>query len=127
VIARRVRGVVPFREPSTYTEALVGTLSRIRTPVVCGVTIVLTTTRGFMITDGGAVVITGLMDRALICGSGMPPAGPDISPAKTGTGNKRRRTRVPIRRPESSFMYSPEEAQGTAGIPGYMPFYFSQV
>jgi hypothetical protein len=28
---------------------------------------------------------------------------------------------VPIRRPESAFMYSPEE-QGTAGIPGYMPF-----
>ena len=51
----------------------------------------------------------------------MVPMGPDASPAITGTGNKRRRTSVPIRRPESSFMYSPEE-QGTAGIPGYMPF-----
>jgi hypothetical protein len=51
----------------------------------------------------------------------MVPVVPDASPAITGTGNKRRRTSVPIRRPESAFMYSPEE-QGTAGIPGYMPF-----
>ena len=51
----------------------------------------------------------------------MSPVGPDISPARTGTGNKRRMTIVLIRRPESAFMYSPEE-QGTAGIPGYMPF-----
>jgi hypothetical protein len=74
-----------------------------------------------MITDGGAVVITGLMYMARIDGSCMVPGGPDASPAITGTGNKRRRTSVPIRRPESAFMYSPEE-QGTAGIPGYMPF-----
>ena len=51
----------------------------------------------------------------------MVPLVPDASPAITGTGNKRRRINEPIRRPESSFMYSPEE-QGTAGIPGYMPF-----
>ena len=51
----------------------------------------------------------------------MVPLVPDASPAITGTGNKRRRTSVPIRRQESAFMYSPEE-QGTAGIPGYMPF-----
>ena len=51
----------------------------------------------------------------------MVPGVPDASPAITGTDNKRRRTSVPIRRPESAFMYSPEE-QGTAGIPGYMPF-----
>jgi len=62
--------VVPFRVLSIYTEALVGTLSRIRTPVAWGVTVVLTiTTRGFMITDGGAVVITGLMYMARIDGS----------------------------------------------------------
>jgi hypothetical protein len=114
--------VVPFRALSTYTEALVGTLSRIRTPVVWGVTVVLTiTTRGFMITDGGAGVITGLIDMELIDGSGTLPTGPVISPAKTDTGNIRRRINEPIRRQESSFIYSPEE-QGTAGIPGYKPF-----
>ena len=114
--------MVPFRVLSIYTEALVGTLSRIRTPVAWGVTVVLTiTTRGFMITDGGAVVITGLIDMECINGSGILPIGPMISPAKAGTGNKRRRINEPIRRPESAFMYSPEE-QGTAGIPGYMPF-----
>jgi len=110
VIVRRVRGVVPFRVLSTYTEALVGTLSRIRTPVVWGVTVVLTiTTRGFMITDGGAVVITGLIDMELIDGSGTLPIGPEISPAKTGTVNIRRSINEPIRGQESSFMYSPEE------------------
>ena len=114
--------MVPFRVLSTYTEALVGTLSRIRTPVAWGVTVVLTiTTRGFMITDGGAVVITGLIDMECINGSGILPIGPIISPAKAETGNKRRSINEPIRRPESAFMYSPEE-QGTAGIPGYMPF-----
>ena len=70
MIVHRVRGVVPFRVLSTYTEALVGTLSRIRTPAAWGVTVVLTiTNRGFMITDGGAVVITGLMYMARIDGS----------------------------------------------------------
>jgi hypothetical protein len=100
--------VVPFRALSTYTEALVGTLSRIRTPVVWGVMIVLTN-RGFMITDVGAGVITGLIDMELIDGSGTLPMGPVISPAKTDTGNIRRRINEPIRRQESSFMYSPEE------------------
>jgi hypothetical protein len=100
--------VVPFRALSTYTEALVGTLSRIRTPVVWGVIIVLTT-RGFMITDGGAVVITGLINMELIDGSGTLPMGPVISPAKTGTGNIRRSINEPVRRQESSFMYPPEE------------------
>jgi hypothetical protein len=108
VIVRRVRGVVPFRVLSTYTEALIGTLSRIRTPVAWGVMIVLTN-RGFMITDVGAVVITGLINMELIDGSGTLPNGPVISPAKTGTGNKRRSINEPIRRPESAFMYSPEE------------------
>jgi hypothetical protein len=82
---------------------------------------IVLTIRGFMITDGGAVVITGLVYMARIDGSCMVPVGPDASPAITGTDNKRRRTSVPIRRPESAFMYSPE-GQGTAGIPGYMPF-----
>ena len=100
--------MVPFRVLSIYTEALVGTLSRIRTPIVWGVMIVLTT-RGFMITDVGDGVITGLIDMELIDGSGTLPIGPVISPAKTGTGNKRRSINEPIRRPEGSFMYSPEE------------------
>jgi hypothetical protein len=108
-----VRGVLPFRIPSIYTKALGGTLSRNRTPVACGGTVVLTTTRGLMITDGGAVVVSGLIDRERIDGSGTSPAGTNTSPAKTGTDNKRRRTSVPIRRQESSFMYSPEEVQGT--------------
>jgi hypothetical protein len=100
--------VVPFRVLSTYTEALVGTLSRIRKPVVWGVMIVLTT-RGFMITNVGDVVITGLIDTEHIDGSGTLPMGPVISPAKTVTGNIRRSINEPIRRQESSFMYSPEE------------------
>ena len=126
-IARRVRGVVPRRVPSIYTEAPDGTLSRIRTPVACGVTVVFTTSCGFFTSDGGAVVSTGAAERVLIRGSGTPHGDIDISTAKTGTGNKRMRTSVPISRHESSFMYSPEEAQETAGIPDYMPFYFSQV
>jgi hypothetical protein len=74
-----------------------------------------------MITDGGAVVITGLIDMERINGSGILPIGPVISTAKVGTGNKRRSINELIRRPESAFMYSPEE-QGSAEIPGYMPF-----
>jgi hypothetical protein len=61
--------VVPFRVPSIYTEALVGTLAKITTPVAWGVIIVLTI-RGSMTADDGAGVSTGLMDRALTDGSG---------------------------------------------------------
>ena len=120
-VARRIRGVVPFRVPSTYTEALAGTLSRIRTPVACGITVVLTTTLGLMITDGGVVVSAGLKDWALIHGSGTLDAGPDISPAWTRTGNKKRMTGMMIKRPECSFMYSPDECRELVGFPGYMP------
>jgi hypothetical protein len=70
---------------------------------------IVLTTRGFMITDGGAVVIAGLINMELIDGSGTLPFGPVISPAKTETGNKRRSINETIRRPEGSFMYSPVE------------------
>jgi len=125
-IVRRVRGVSPFRIPSIYTEAPDGTLSRIRMPVVCRVAIVLTGTCGFLIGDDGAVVSAGPTERALIDGSVTPPGYPGTPPAKTGTGNTRKSTSVPIRRPGSCFMVFTGGSAGYFRNSWYQAVYFSR-
>jgi hypothetical protein len=123
VIGLTVRGVVPFGIPSTETEAPAGTLPIERTPPGFGAEAGVTAMYEILASVGIGVVVAAITgEKALIPWSVMPEAGPEKSPAKTGTGRTRRRNNMPIRRPEIILIFSPGVIQGTGKFRCYMPF-----
>jgi hypothetical protein len=116
----RVRGVVPLRVPSIYTEAPPGVLPRYRTPPGSGVLAVVSTTNAFWTIVFCAAAAAGTGEGVLMPGAGSPETDPEDIPAAAGAGTIAMRRSMRRRRPVFCFIFSPEIVFDTPVEPGFI-------